>query len=154
MMLDSTAPETIKLEIISPDHTRRFVQVSESPFLIGRGGETGNHLQLPDPRISRQCVAILSEGGRWFLEDRGHRRGVFVNGNRIDRRALENGDVITFGFDDSYEIIFRSSTAVTTVRNMLRRIVGISPGDNTSICLHKLNLLLEATSLLHSQLPL
>jgi phosphoserine phosphatase RsbU/P len=142
------------IEVVSPDHSRRLVPISKSPFLIGRGGETGNHVQLYDPRISRQCVAILSEAGRWYIEDRGHRRGIFVNGNKVDRRALENGDVITLGFEDSYEIIFRSSAAETTVQEMLTRIGGITAGEPSASGLHKLNLLLEATSLLHSQLPL
>ena len=153
-MADAAVIRDTVIEVISPDRSRRIFPISKSPFLIGRGGETGNHVQLSDPRISRQCVAIHSEAGRWHIEDLGHRRGVFVNGNKIDRRPLESGDVITFGFDDSYEIIFRSSAAETTVQNMLTRIAGISEGDSSAGGLHKLNLLLEATSLLHSQLPL
>ena len=153
-MADAAMIVDAVIEVVSPDHSRRLVSISKSPFFIGRGGETGNHVQLYDPRISRQCVAILSEAGRWYIEDRGHRRGIFVNGNKIDRRALENGDVITLGFEDSYEIIFRSSAAETTVQEMLTRIGGIAGGDPSAGGLHQLNLLLEATSLLHSQLPL
>ena len=55
-MPDSMAAETIKLEIISPDQTRRFVQVSESPFLIGRGNDTGNHLQLSDSAAMKSAL--------------------------------------------------------------------------------------------------
>ncbi len=152
-MSDLPALDKTGLEVRSPDNTRRFVLLTESPFCIGRG-ETGNHLQLADSRISRQCAAIISEGDLWYLEDRGHRRGVFVSGKQIDRCELKDGDVISFGLDDSYEIIFRSSTGDTSIQNILSRIqdlpgTGSSPGG-----LHKLNLLLEATMLLHSQLPL
>jgi sigma-B regulation protein RsbU (phosphoserine phosphatase) len=140
------------LEIISPDQARRVVSITQSPFLIGRGGDTGNHVQLADPRISRQCAAIVSEGDRWHVQDRGHRAGIFVNGEKTDRRSLESGDIISFGLDNSYQIVFRSSAAESAVQNMLTRI-GVSPGDS-STGLQKLNLLLEATSLLHSQLPL
>ena len=45
---------------------RRSVPVTESPFFIGRG-EAGNHLQLPDRRISRNCAAILSEDGQLHI---------------------------------------------------------------------------------------
>jgi len=142
------------LEVISPDHSRRVVPISGSPFLIGRGDETGNHLPLADPRISRQCAAIISDARSCLLEDRGYRRGIFVNGKKVDHYVLSNGDVITFGLDESYEIVFRSRNPEKAIESMLTRIGGISATDTASPGLGKLNLLLEATSLLHSDLPL
>ncbi len=142
------------LEVISPDHSRRVVRISGSPFLIGRGDETGNHLPLADPRISRQCAAIISDARGCLLEDLGYRRGIFVNGKKVDNYVLANGDVITFGLDESYEIVFRTRNAEKSIQNMLTLIGGISSSDTWSAGLGKLNLLLEATSLLHSDLPL
>jgi len=146
--------ETTKLEVIAPDHSSRIVQVSESPFLIGRGLDTGNHLQLPDSRISRQCAALVSRGDGYQIEDRGHRRGIFVNGKKIDQALLHDGDVISFGFDDSYQIIFRSPPPATSVQSLMTRIGSVPAVDSSSGGLRKLNVLLQATSLLHSQLPL
>jgi phosphoserine phosphatase RsbU/P len=145
--------ETV-LEVISPDTSRRFVRVTESPFLIGRRGITGNHLQLDDRRISRLCAAIFSQGDRWYLEDRGHRRRIYVSGKQIDRCALEDGDVISFGLEDSYEIIFRCASADSAIRNILSRIQSMSVVDSSPGGLQKLNLLLEATMLLRSDLPI
>jgi phosphoserine phosphatase RsbU/P len=142
------------LEVVAPDHSRRVVQITCSPFLIGRGSETGNHLQLADPRISRQCAAIVSDARSCVLQDSGHRAGIFVNGKKVDRYVLTSGDVITFGLDNSYEIIFHAPSAEKSIQGMLTRIGGISMGDVSSTGLGKLNLLLEATSLLHSDLPL
>jgi phosphoserine phosphatase RsbU/P len=142
------------LEVTSPDGSRRFIRITDSPFLIGRGFETGNHLHLNDRRISRQCAAIVTEGDRYWLEDRGHRYGIFVNGTKIDRHVLEDSDAISFGFDESYEIIFRSRADDISIQNMLDRIGNLTTSDVAPGGLHKLNLLLEATSLLHSQLPL
>jgi sigma-B regulation protein RsbU (phosphoserine phosphatase) len=142
------------LEITFPDGSRQFICITESPFLIGRGLETGNHLQLVDRRISRQCAAIISEGGQSYLENRGHRYGIFVNGTKIDRCALHDGDAIHFGFDDSPEIIFRANADDISIQNMLDRIGNLSTSTTVPGGLRKLNLLLEATSLLHSQLPL
>jgi sigma-B regulation protein RsbU (phosphoserine phosphatase) len=153
-MSDISASSKIVLEVVSPDHSRRFVRITESPFLIGRGGDTGNHLQLSDPRISRQCAAVVSEADGCYLEDRGHRRGIFINGKKVEQSPLRNGDVITFGFDDSYEIVFRSSANESSVQNLLT-LMGTMPSEESSSGgLHKLNVLLQATSLLHSQLPL
>src|ERR1700747_803860 len=101
--------EEAVLEVVSPDGGRRYVRVTQTPFMIGRGAETGNHLQLSDRRISRNCAAVVIEANRFYIEDRGQRRGLFVNGEKIESRELQDGDSISFGLDDSYEIIFRSA---------------------------------------------
>jgi sigma-B regulation protein RsbU (phosphoserine phosphatase) len=152
-MPDTLVPGEAVLELISPENTRRSVPLTVSPFSIGRG-EVGNHLAIPDRRISRNCVAILSEGDQYFLEDRGNQLGVFVNGERIAKRALEEGDVVTFGLENSYQIVFHPSAPEITVENLLTRMGRISTSESSPIGLGKLNLLLEATMLLHSQLPL
>ena len=153
LMPDVPAVGQVALEVISPDSSRRTVPVGESPFFIGRG-EAGNHLQIPDRRISRQCAAILLEDGGYYLEDRGHRLGVFINDEKISKQALEDGDVVTFGLDDSYKIVFRSCAAESSIENLLTRMGSIADQRILSGGLGKLNLLLEATMLLHSQLPL
>ncbi len=147
--------ETV-LEVVSPDGARRYVRVTQMPFLIGRGAETGNHLQLADRRISRNCAAIVTEAGKYYIEDRGQRRGLFVNGEKIESRELQDGDAVTFGLDDSYEIIYRSAANPSTdsLPHLLTRIEHITSSEPTGGGLRKLNLLLEATTLLHSQLPL
>jgi len=136
-------PETsgqVSLEVVSPDNSRHTARVEQFPFFVGRG-DAGNHLALPDMRISRQCAAILATDGRHYLEDRGHRLGVFVNGQKITKQVLHDGDIITFGLNDSYKLLFHFSETVSAAES-------ISQG------LGKLDLLLEATRLLHSQLPL
>jgi len=144
------------LEIVSPDGARRYVRITQTPFLIGRGAETGNHLQLSDRRISRNCAAIVLEAGHLYLEDRGQRRGLFVNGEKVESRALNDGDSVTFGLEDSYEILFRSgsSSGEDSLPNLLTRIEHITSSEPVGGGLRKLNLLLEATTLLHSQVPL
>ena len=144
------------LEVVSPDGARRYARVTQTPFMIGRGAETGNHLQLSDRRISRNCAAIVIEANRFYVEDRGQRRGLFVNGEKVDSRELQDGDSITFGLDDSYEVIFRSgkSSDEDSLPHLLTRMEHITSSEPTGGGLVKLKRLLEATSLLHSQLPL
>jgi len=155
-MSDTLALSEAVLEVISPDGARKYVRVSQTPFLIGRGAETGNHLQLTDRRISRNCAAIVIEANRYYLEDRGARRGIFVNNEKIESRALSDGDVISFGVEDSYQLIFRAATGTSdeAIPQLLTRIDHMTSSESTGGGLRKLNLLLEATSLLHSQLPL
>ena len=152
------AAETV-LEVVSPDGARRFVRVTQTPFLIGRGAETGNHLQLSDRRISRTCAALVVEANKHYVEDRGQRRGLYVNGQKIESRELQDGDIITFGVEDSYEIIYRSAASAQeqSIPNLLTRMEHITGSDvmaSASARLSKLDQLLAATALLHSQLPL
>jgi phosphoserine phosphatase RsbU/P len=153
----ASLPGEAVLEVVSPEGTRRYVRVTQTPFLIGRGAETGNHLQLTDRRISRTCAAIVSEANRFYLEDRGQRRGIFVNGEKIESRELMDGDTLTFGLEDSYEVIFRSSALSSSdsgLPHLLTRIGHITNSESSGGGLQKLIRLLEATTLLHSQLPL
>lgn len=152
-MLDGSAIGEAVLEVIAPDVLSRSVRVTQSPFLIGRGGGSGNQLQLSDARISRSAAAILFDD-RYYLEDRGQRGGMHLNGKKISKQALQDGDVITFGLDDSFQLVFRTSASTATVDHLLSRIEDITHGDSSPGGLSKINLLLEATMLLHSRLPL
>lgn len=152
-MPDTLAPGEAVLEVISPEDTRRSVTVNATPFAIGRG-EVGNQLAVADRRVSRTCAAIISEGGQYHLEDRGNQLGVFVNGERVRKRPLQEGDVVTFGLDNSYRIVFHATSPESTIEHLLTRVGRISTSESSPIGLGKLNLLLEATMLLHSQLPL
>jgi serine phosphatase RsbU (regulator of sigma subunit) len=155
-MTEALAQSEAVLEVISPDGARKYVRVTQTPFLIGRGAETGNHLQLTDRRISRNCAAIVMEANRYYLEDRGQRRGMFINQEKAESRQLNDGDVITFGIEDSYQVIFRAATGTSdeAIPQLLTRIDHMTSSESAGGGLRKLNMLLEATSLLHSQLPL
>lgn len=159
MMEPSSLAHTF-VEVIAPDQSRQTVTVTHSPFLVGRG-ETDNSVALIDGRISRHCAAIVMGDSGYRVEDRGNRYGVFVNGVKVQQQTLRDGDMIGFGIDDSYHIVFHAGSApeVPTqpeVANLLTRIGSLSKlaGSSTADGLSKLNLLLEASSLLHSQLPL
>jgi serine phosphatase RsbU (regulator of sigma subunit) len=150
-MVDAPASGDAILEIIAPHSSRRSVRINQSPFLIGRGN--GNQLVLSDGRISRTAAAIVVDD-HYYLEDRGQRGGLFLNGKKVSSQALQDGDIITFGLDDSYRLAFRTSASTATVNHLLSRIENITQGDSSPGGLSKINLLLEATMLLHSQLPL
>jgi serine phosphatase RsbU (regulator of sigma subunit) len=159
MMEPSSLAHTF-VEVIAPDQSRQTVTVTHSPFLIGRG-EADNSVALTDGRISRRCAAIVMGDSGYRVEDLGNRYGVFVNGEKVQQQPLRDGDMIGFGIEDSYHVVFHVGSAPDVpaqpeVANLLTRIGTLSElaGTSTSGGLSKLNLLLEASSLLHSQLPL
>jgi serine phosphatase RsbU (regulator of sigma subunit) len=92
------------LVIVDPSGNRTRVPLEPLPFHIGRQPES--HLILRDSRVSRTHARILSEENRYVIEDAGSRHGAFVNGQRVTRHLLDNGDRIEFGVPDSYQLHF------------------------------------------------
>jgi phosphoserine phosphatase RsbU/P len=149
----ATLPEAF-LEVVDPRGDHREVRVNQSPFLIGRGAEGGNHLQLDDKRISRSCAALVYAGGVYHLEDRGQRLGIFANQEKISTHTLRDGDTISFGATETIQLIFHSGRAEKALPLILSRLEHAATLKAGSRDLRQLSLLLEATSLLQSQMPL
>jgi sigma-B regulation protein RsbU (phosphoserine phosphatase) len=154
-MSQSTATSAY-IEIAFSDRSSQVVSISELPFFIGRGRESGNHLSLDDMRISRKCAAISRGASGFFIEDRGQRDGIFVNGEPTRTRSLADGDRIRLGLDDECQLVFLLQSEASPkegAESKLRSLLG-SWGSDSADELKGLRLLLEASSLLHSQLPL
>jgi serine phosphatase RsbU (regulator of sigma subunit)/pSer/pThr/pTyr-binding forkhead associated (FHA) protein len=150
--MDNTAADVI-LEVHCPDGSTRKIRLAETPYLIGRG-EDGNHFPIADDHVSRKCASIVFENHCYCILDRGNSRGVFVNGGKVSKQPLDPGDVITFGSGVPYSIVFQSKVPETqSIKNPVTH-AGPDSGTNVSQGLERLNLLLEATQLLHSRSPL
>jgi transcriptional regulator with PAS, ATPase and Fis domain len=73
--------------------------------VIGRGAARGIQrlpddvvrLDLPDPRVSVHHAEIDRTSGRWTIADAGSKNGLFVNGERVTRQILADGDWIEIG---------------------------------------------------------
>jgi len=146
------------IEVAFPERPRQVVPISVLPFLVGRGSENGNHLAIDDVRVSRKCIVIsvVPEGLR--IEDRGQAGGIFLNQAQLtEGRILSDGDRIRLGGDEQCQLVFRSAPHPLRRRDdgmaALNRLPGVRSGDSQHE-LNRLSVLLEATSLLHSQLPL
>jgi hypothetical protein len=63
--------------------------------VIGRGTEAD--IRLPDTGVSRKHVDVVLDGGTATAEDLGSTNGTLVNGRRITRQPLSDGDVIRIG---------------------------------------------------------
>lgn len=156
-MADVASATHAYVEVVFDDRPSQLVPINEVPFFIGRGTDSGNHLALDNPRISRKCVMISAVPGGFRIEDRGQRSGIYVNGQQItEAKVLRDGDRIRLGTEGGCQLVFRSSSELLSgddEQAQLERIVGPQTGDSEHE-LNRLTLLLEATSLLHSQLPL
>jgi len=139
---------------VTDGNVSRDVQLANFPFLIGRGAETGNHLQLNDRRISRLCAAIVQSEEGLRLEDRGQSEGVFVNQEKIKTHALKDGDTITFGSVETIQLVFHFGRAKESFPEILTRFEQAANAEDGTRNLRQLSLLLEATAMLQSELPL
>ena len=70
-------------------------ELSTGRNVIGRGTEAD--IRLPDTGVSRKHVDVVLEGGVATVEDLGSTNGTLVNGRRITRQPLSDGDVIRIG---------------------------------------------------------
>lgn len=143
------------LEVVDDSGKRRSVPIDRTPFRIGRSGDGKNELVLDDARVSRQAALITFDGGGYVLEDLGQRRGLFVNGRQVQGRTpIDKGDVVTFGNTDALNLVFRGRSPRQSLSALLSRMeapAGATPVDRD---LRQLNLLLEATALLHAHMPM
>lgn len=71
---------------------------------IGRGerrgcdGRSGRLVvTVPDPTVSTRHAQLVREGALWSIEDAGSTNGTFVNGRRVTREPLGDGDLIEVG---------------------------------------------------------
>ncbi|MBZ5604769.1 MAG: SpoIIE family protein phosphatase [Acidobacteriia bacterium] len=66
---------------------------------ISLGRSSTNELCYPDDAgLSRQHLALVREGGAWFVEDLGSKNGTLLNGKRVEKKmSFGPGDRISAG---------------------------------------------------------
>jgi pSer/pThr/pTyr-binding forkhead associated (FHA) protein len=67
----------------------------EKTLTIGRLKD--NRLVLDHPSVSSHHACVFNDGGQFIVEDLQSTNGTFVNGRRVSRRTLRNGDVMKIG---------------------------------------------------------
>lgn len=78
------------------------IPLTGSVVRLGRGNDVD--VRLEDPGVSRHHAEVIV-GQPPVLQDLGSTNGTFLNGNRVTRSELAEGDVIRLG---STELVYRS----------------------------------------------
>jgi hypothetical protein len=86
-------PSATHMLIVDGPGTR--YPLSTGRNVIGRGTEAD--IRLPDTGVSRKHVDVVLDHGTAIAEDLGSTNGTLVNGRRITRQPLSDGDVIRIG---------------------------------------------------------
>lgn len=88
----------------------------DKDLTIGRGADSA--VVLPDNAISIHHSRIFKKADAYFIEDLGSSNGTFVNGIRIKKQQLKDGDKIRIGTS-----VFRYSEADPARLRMIRQTV-------------------------------
>jgi hypothetical protein len=80
-------------------------ELAQRRVVVGRSKDVD--IQVPDPNVSRRHAEIRQEGATYWIVDLDSTNGLEVNGKRLKRAKLADGDRITVG---STEIRFVRET--------------------------------------------
>jgi hypothetical protein len=94
-----------RLELVTGSETGRIIRLSPPSLVIGRGADA--HLRLADTGISRRHAELLVDDDRVTLVDLQSTNGTLVNGARVDRAELHDGDRISLG---TTVVVYRQGT--------------------------------------------
>jgi len=67
----------------------------QAPLVVGRAAPS--NVVLSAPRLSRRHASFVWESEGVFVEDLGSTNGTFVDGERVERLRLSDGDEVSFG---------------------------------------------------------
>ncbi len=84
-------------EIEGPLYSRKVILDDFDKSEISLGRYPTCDIVLTSSEVSRHHAVITRMGNDYYIEDRGSSNGTFVNGELIDKKKLENGDIIKIG---------------------------------------------------------
>ena len=86
--------QNVTLRAITGDLQGQVFSI-EGELIVGRSTTCG--IFVPDRRISREHARVYFDGERLFVEDLKSHNGVYINGQRVTKAELFNGDLMRMG---------------------------------------------------------
>src|SRR5437660_7650459 len=71
------------------------IELTADAMTVGRGSSC--QIQVTDAGVSSKHAKVYCENNQFYVMDLGSTNGTYVNDKDVDRQALEDGDVVTFG---------------------------------------------------------
>lgn len=91
-----------RLEFMSGPNAGQIIVLDQDVTTIG--SVAGNTIVLADPAVSRKHVGIRQVNGNYEFADLGSTNGVYVNGQKLAKKTLAQGDILRVG---NTELVFR-----------------------------------------------
>jgi Protein of unknown function (DUF3662)/FHA domain len=103
--VDDAPPPPAEPEVVTLTVAGRKEEVTLPRLVLGRSRACD--VYVADLNVSRRHAELRQEGATYWIVDLGSTNGTVVNGKRVERERLRDGDKITLG---STEIVFGRST--------------------------------------------
>jgi hypothetical protein len=100
---DAPPPEPER-EVVTLTVAGRKHEVTKASIVLGRSREAD--VRVADVNVSRRHAELRQEGAEYWIVDLGSTNGLELNGKRVDRARVRDGDRITLG---STEVVFGRS---------------------------------------------
>jgi two-component system cell cycle response regulator len=94
----------------------KMFRIVDGNTLIGRS--TDADVWVDDDGVSRQHARLVADDSVVTLFDLGSRNGTFCNGERVERRVLEDGDKIQIGSETVFRFSVQDSLDEAMQRNL------------------------------------
>ena len=101
---DGTPAAPPEREIVTLTIAGRKEELTSPRVVLGRSRTCDVH--IADVNVSRRHAEIRQEGATYWIVDLGSTNGTQLNGKRVERERLRDGDTITLG---SSEVVFGRS---------------------------------------------
>jgi sigma-B regulation protein RsbU (phosphoserine phosphatase) len=99
----------------------RWAKILSPKFTIGRS--TGNDLVLSRMEVSRSHAEVVVHNGVYQLHDLGSRQGTYLNGVRVEKAKLANGDRVQLGGVQGISLVFHTG-------DLLQSLLGSSDSNS------------------------
>jgi S1-C subfamily serine protease len=96
-----------RFTILNGDRAGQRLGLGGSGIRIGRESAICE-IVLENPKVSRLHAEVVSIDGKVLLIDRNSSNGTYVNDQKIDKRFLEDGDIIYFGGRNAVAVAFHA----------------------------------------------
>ena len=105
---EDAPPPAPEREVVTLAVGGRTHEITSPRVVLGRSRSCD--VQLSDVNVSRRHAEVVQEGTTYWIVDLDSMNGTAVNGSRVEREKLRDGDVITVG---STDLVFGRTTAST-----------------------------------------
>jgi hypothetical protein len=95
---EETPPPPPERAVVTLTFAGRKHEVTTPRLVLGRSRACD--LRIPDVNVSRRHAELRQEGATYWIVDLDSMNGTEVNGRRIERERLRDGDTITLGSTD------------------------------------------------------
>ncbi len=104
---EAVSPEELGMEreLVSLTVNGTRHEVKQRRLVIGRSRDCD--IQLSDANVSRRHAELRQEGASYWIVDLASTNGIEVNGKRVKRAKLHDGDKVTLG---STDVVFSRQT--------------------------------------------